>query len=404
MNAITMSSSFDALDSDVDSVRSFEPMPRGKQRRPEPRRKQGGNGGGFHARRAKHFTWGCGAGARLADLRAFAGALLLALVALAAPASADSFGGFDWTPIEDSGNAANPITGLGSVSKWFKMSTYETTNSQYAYFLNNSAAGKQDLFGVYNANMGTDRNGGITRTFDAGTQTWQYAVKANYGDRPVTWVNWFSAARFINWYANGADTSASTENGSYSLGGATSGPIVARNANARIYLPNANEWTKAAYYDATASSYKLYPTGSDSQPTGTVVNKTDPNTANFAQNATFGQTTEIGAYTNTKSTYGLFDMLGNVTEMSDTSNASGNWQPFGGSWVTNYAGLFQWESDHIATNAEYRTSTAANGTLGFRVAAVPEPSNVVAAAMGLGGLIALQFAKRRKLALARVAA
>jgi hypothetical protein len=34
---------------------------------------------------------------------------------------------------------------------------------------------------------------------------------------------------------------------------------------------------------------------------------------------------------------------------------------------------------------------------------VPEPGNMVAAAMGIGGLVAVQLAKRRKLALARVA-
>jgi len=229
----------------------------------------------------------------------------------------------------------------------------------------------------------------------------------------VNYVNWFSAARFINWYANGANVSSSTETGSYTIpSSAVSGNPVARNANATVFLPSADEWTKAAFYDGS-SSYALWPTGQNSTPTGTTPTAGE-NVANFAQGPN-GVVQNVGSYTDTVSTYGLWDMLGNVTEMSDTSSIStsqtqaGNgttWVPFGGSYATssNANVLGQWNSSHLITSAEMRGTTIANSTLGFRVAAVPEPGNMVAAAMGVGGLIALQFVKRRKLALARVQA
>ena len=40
-----------------------------------------------------------------------------------------------------------------------------------------------------------------------------------------------------------------------------------RNSQAQYFLPNVDEWYKAAYYDPTSGVYFDYPTGSDSAPT-----------------------------------------------------------------------------------------------------------------------------------------
>lgn len=416
MNATLKMNAFD-IDADNNS---FEPIRR-KMQRPEPRRRPQG---GFQNRRRKHHTWGVGASARLADLRAFAGAVVMMLVAMASSASADGFTNFTWNKVRDSGNANAP-SGFGAVSKNFVISSYETTNSQYAYFLNNSEAGRKNQYGVYNTLMnpsvsGTSTfgslNSGIVQTFNASTQTYSYTVVAGMENRPANYMDWFSAARFVNWYANGARATSSTETGSYTLVSGsthiTSGAIVARNAGARVYLPNANEWTKAAYYNGATASYKLYPTDSNNSPTGTIntntattPNVTQPNTANFAQQFVAnvsGVTINVGTYTNTRSTYGAFDMLGNVTEMTDTSNASGSFLPFGGGFSS--LTLSRWTSNYVPLASDYRTGSTFNQNLGFRVAAVPEPGNMVAAALGVGALIAVHMVKRRKPALARVAA
>ena len=134
MNANTVICSSDEMDTEMG--KTYEPMQR-KQRRPEPRRKGhgGSSGGGMHCRRNKSHTWGTGAGARLADLRSFAGAVALVVFGLLSTASADDF---TWQTVGSIGNAANPTTGLGRVTEYFKISAYETTIAQYADFLNKS--------------------------------------------------------------------------------------------------------------------------------------------------------------------------------------------------------------------------------------------------------------------------
>ena len=413
MNANTVICSSDEMDTEMG--KTYEPMQR-KQRRPEPRRKGhgGSSGGGMHCRRNKSHTWGTGAGARLADLRSFAGAVALVVFGLLSSAPAAEF---TWQTVGSIGNAANPTTGLGRVTENFKISAYETTIAQYADFLNNSYAGKQGLYGVYNTNIGaktpTNPPSGVGITQSGSAGDYSYSVANNLGNRPVNFVSWFSAARFVNWYANDKSTAPSaTETGSYTLvGGQTSGAIAARNANAKVFLPSADEWTKAAFYSATTQSYTKWPTQSDTIPTATLPTEneqiTAANTANYNPQkvGVITKMTNVGTYVNTTSTYGLFDMAGNVTEMTDTAQSgdTARFQALGGSWNTTEGSMNSlFSSDKVG---EFRLGSNTTGQVGFRVAAiaVPEPGNMVAAAMGIAGLVGVQLAKRRKLALARAA-
>ncbi len=414
MNANTVISSCDEMDTEMG--KTYEPMQR-KQRRPEPRRKgHGGSaGGGMHCRSNKSHTWGTGAGARLADLRSFAGAVALVVFGLLSSAPAAEF---TWQTVGSIGNAPNPTTGLGRVTENYKISAYETTIAQYADFLNNSYAGKQGLYGVYNTNIGAKTtnnppNGvGITQSGSAGSYT--YSVVSGFANRPVNNITWFTAARFVNWYANGESGSATaTETGSYTLvGGQTSGNIPARNANATAFLPSADEWTKAAFYDPTTQSYSTWPTQSNTRPTATLPTAneqiTAANTANYNPqiNGVLTKMTNVGTYVNTTSTYGLFDMTGNVNEMTDTAQSGDTtkFQALGGSWASTASTM---DSFYSSNNVgEFKADDVQSGAMGFRVAAVavPEPGNMVAAAMGIAGLVGVQLAKRRKLALARAAA
>jgi len=115
--------------------------------------------------------------------------------------------------------------------------------------------------------------------------------------------------------------------------------------------------------------------------------------------------TNVGTYVNTTSTYGLFDMAGNVSEMTDTAQSgdAAKFQAFSGSWASTATTM----NDLFSSDkpGEFRLADNATATIGFRVAAVavPEPGNMVAAAMGIAGLVGVQLAKRRKLALARAA-
>ena len=98
-------------------------------------------------------------------------------------------------------------------------------------------------------------------------------------DRPVNYVNFNHAARFVNWLQNGqptgAQTAATTERGAYTLDGAMSGVSFTRNAGATYGLPSENEWYKAAYHQPAAQggdSYWFYPTGSNNPPTVATAN------------------------------------------------------------------------------------------------------------------------------------
>lgn len=66
--------------------------------------------------------------ARLADLRAFAGAVALVVFALLSPASATDFA---WLEVGSFGNTENLATGLGHVTHDYKISAYDTMISQY---------------------------------------------------------------------------------------------------------------------------------------------------------------------------------------------------------------------------------------------------------------------------------
>jgi formylglycine-generating enzyme required for sulfatase activity len=379
----------------VDFGRDREPMQK-RSRHPQYRRQGAAPArvGGMHCRRNKRWTWGSGRGARMSNIRAFAGSLAFALATVAASAFGVTINYATVGNPGNSGNAASSPAGKGAVADIFKIATTETTNTQYVAFLNSVDSSGTNPNSIYNSNMGSSVNGGIT--FNAGAASGaKYAVKsgtnsvgASYAAMPVNFVTWFSAARFVNWLNNGATSSSSTETGAYTLANATSGPIVTREPSAQVFLPSVDEWYKAGFYTGTGSTYTTFQTNSNSTPTATVSNFTLANAGNFANGA--GGPTAVGAYVNTTSQYGLFDMLGNVAEITDTANGSGQFGVMGGgfaatatSWNATAATIFQ-------------TSTFVNQSYGFRVAAVPEPGTIALAGMGIAGLAGLDWMKRRK--------
>ena len=291
---------------------------------------------------------------------------------------------------------------FGAVSYAYAIGTYEVTLTQYAAFLNAVAA--TDTHGLFNASMANDPNiAGITRAGNEGSYT--YSVIGD-GQRPVTYVSWFDAARFTNWLHNGQptglQTAATTEDGAYALNGATSGVGISKNAVATYWLPSESEWYKAAYYDPLTgeadaggtTDYWLYPTQSDNAP-GNIVGA-DANQANYftdqgsnvfsvTQSGTFDPSqnylTPVGAYTSSASYYGTFDQGGNVWEWNDAVIGSIRGLR-GDSWSVGVT------TDLQSSHRGYSDPTYEVDYIGFRVASIPEPSATLLTGLG-SGLLAL---------------
>ena len=166
-------------------------------------------------------------------------------------------------------NNSNDSTGLGGVSYPYQIAQYQVTNCEYAAFLN--AIASTDTYNLYLSSMNSDAEA-INRSGSSGSYT--YEAKSNMSNKPVVYVNWFAAARYCNWLHNGKPTgpqnSSTTEDGAYSLNGATTGNAVAKNSGAKYHIPTENEWYKAAYYSPNKNGspgYWTYATQNNNEPT-----------------------------------------------------------------------------------------------------------------------------------------
>ncbi len=132
-------------------------------------------------------------------------ALLLAVTASVARADVFNMGSgltnLDFVTVGNAGNAADS-TGYGAVDYAYAIGKYEVTAGQYTAFLNAVAA--TDTYGLYNTSMWTYRRRHgckIQRSGSSGSYT--YSVAADCANRPVNYVSFWDAARFVNWLHNG---------------------------------------------------------------------------------------------------------------------------------------------------------------------------------------------------------
>lgn len=204
-------------------------------------------------------------------------------------------------------------------------------------------------------------------------------------DQPATSVTWFEAARFVNWLNTSTGNHPAYNfdgNGSFQLWEPTDPGYNPsnryRNSLARYFLPNVDEWYKAAYFDPTSALYYDYPTASNVTPDG----------IDFPGDNDFDAAFD--------------DSPSNILYLSDVDNV-GLLSPFG----TGGQGGNAWEwletefdlvNDSTLSRRIVRGGGASNGPsymlrtsfisdppdnqtarTGFRVASVPEPSSALAA-------------------------
>ena len=282
--------------------------------------------------------------------------LTLAGILLTATGSRAQWVDYELVPVGNPGNADDTINtgGLhpinyGGVSYEYQIGKYEVTIGQYAAFLN--AVAKTDTYSLYSPSMeGNPRIAGVARSGLSGA--YEYSVIGPFGsaptgaespgNRPITHVSWWDAARFANWMSNGQPTGlqgpTTTEDGAYPLNGLegikTPPTMNATNPNTGavpLYrIPTENEWYKAAYYSPVlgsgAGGYYTYATQSNTAP-GNVIGDA-ANQANFFNDVysvtrssailnSQNHLTNVGAFTSSPSFYGTFDQSGNVFEWSD---------------------------------------------------------------------------------------
>ena len=299
----------------------------------------------------------------------------------------------DWVTVGNVNNQADSQTGYGSVGYEYKISTCEVTYTQYIEFL--SAVATTDANGLYNTKMTT--KGGINRSGSSGSYT--YSLKSSaWANRPINFVDWYSALRFVNWMNNGQPVGlqdgSTTETGAYDM---ALGVDVVRSEDALYALPNKDEFYKAAYYDPVNNVYYDYAMGSDATPNNHVPSGDTGNSANFWSAATgyiipdYG-TSPVGAYDESESPYGTYDQNGNVWEWSEDTYG-GNVYLYGGS-CSSGVGLLA-----SSYGGDLLDPTLTYATHGFRLVTdfthedvIPEPSTIILLCLGLiSGLL-----KKRK--------
>ncbi len=324
---------------------------------------------------------------------------------------------YELVPVGNPGNAAD-TTGYGAVAYEYQIGKYEVTIGQYAAFLN--AVAKSDPYGLWASSMGPEldwstggHRTGIQREGVSGS--FSYSTVGPFGNsygqstnnRPISFLTWFNSARFANWMANGKPSGpqgpSTTENGAYFINGAVDGITVPKNTEnpntgnrPTFWIPDENEWYKAAYFDPSTGeggTYWTYATQSNLTPgnvLGGAVNQANfrrVNVYSVSQQATTvsGQNylSDVGSFTNSASFYGTFDQTGNVWENLDPDAYTEVNVFRGGCWQDN-DGFLNAGNGLTKFGRGAAVASSTGYAAGLRLAAlVPEPSTY---AMALAGL------------------
>ncbi len=201
--------------------------------------------------------------------------------------------------------------------------------------------------------------------------------------KPATGLSWFDAVRFVNWLNEEQGSPVAykfSEDDQFQLwepgdpGYNAENPL--RNTQARYFLPSADEWHKAAYYDPVNDRYWLYPFGSDDPPVA-VASGVDPGTAVFNQSGPADVQLAGG-----ENLFGLMGMAGNAYEFEEstvelTIEQTTTRGVNGGAWILDL-------TPSLSSAFRNMGFAAANQPLvGIRIASIPEPSTLTLLLIGL---------------------
>lgn len=299
---------------------------------------------------------------------------LVATVPLGVFAAEPADLGIEWVTVGDPGNAADPATGRGGVAGVFQISKHEVTAGQYAAFL--AAVAASDPRGLWHGGQRIDRAG------KAGAFT--YAARKGQEQMPVTHVAFLDCMRFANWLhhvesdpaAGGpakspADAARLTETGAYAI--AAGGGLAAREPGARAWIPNEDEWYKAAYHHPHAAGgppghYWRYPTRSDDVPTIGKPGDTGPNVGIYMLHwLDVRGIPPVGSLPGCLSHYGTLDQGGSAWEWVEATVFDAHRVLRGGSALTTHEKMLKQARSNVPPSRRYPD-------VGFRVARTAPPT------------------------------
>jgi formylglycine-generating enzyme required for sulfatase activity len=275
-------------------------------------------------------------------------------------------------------------SGFGPVAYPFEIEQANVTVAEYLEFLN--AVAGRDIHSLYKAEMDNQ----IIPVGSRPDVAYEPAGP-DVLDQPVLRVDLFDAFRYANWVHNGRpegpEDETTTEDGAYTLLGEEPA-WVQRNAGARYFLPNEDEWYKAAFYDSSSRTYSRFSWGE------AVPNGVPPDAAALPEDTNLcpphgdrvaacecataqgpGVVTDVCAYPG-RSAFGLCDTTGNVFEILDTREISSGdpSAPPAGTVMTLLRGGAFTIPGFCDASADGRSFTASTcSSCGFRLARVPAP-------------------------------
>lgn len=148
-----------------------------------------------------------------------------------------------------------------------------------------------------------------------------------------TVMSWEYAARYINWLHNGKIV----EDWAFETGVYDTSTFVqdddgnwlhqeSHSPGARFWMPTADEWIKAAYWDPQKNNgvggYWRYQNGSDTEPRPGLPSEGGERNSGVDNNDGFPL--PVGSYPTVKSPWGMLDMAGGQSELFETIPDSGN--------------------------------------------------------------------------------
>ena len=294
----------------------------------------------------------------------------------------------DFVTVGDPGNRApvqdevpqRPWLSFGSVDQTFRIARTTTTATQWLEFIG--------AYAPLNENP-TDIN--FTSNLISPDYTGNYYIRSpEIVNFPVE-VSFLYAARYCNWLHNGMVNEAwAFESGAYDMSTfflhPETGDLVGdptRSPNARYWIPTADEWIKAFYYDENRyangdGGYWLYPHGSNEPPiTGY---PEDGGETNAGEEPYVTPLLPVGSYPNAASPWGALDASGQVREWTASPYSEITGEPdeyLRLLQVGSSAGFpYPWLYDRL----DYQAILAPAGGFGrgFRIATtIPAPASAV---------------------------